>query len=124
MKIDFSRLWEISSLSDLTVGEMLYYGGFALAAVTVLLALIFLIFRPKYKPESATYVVKEKVKSKTGKTGKNKRSGDTKTDKIEIVADSETEVISETHTELLPQNECNETELVKSTQESNNTDIL
>lgn len=36
-----------------TQGEMLYYGGFALLGFTVLLALIFLIKRPKYRPEQA-----------------------------------------------------------------------
>lgn len=36
-----------------TQGEMLYYGGFALLAFTALLALIFLIKRPKYRPEQA-----------------------------------------------------------------------
>lgn len=36
-----------------TQGELLYYGGFALLGFTVLLALIFLIRRPKYRPEQA-----------------------------------------------------------------------
>lgn len=36
-----------------TQGEMLYYGGFALLGFTLLLALIFLIKRPKYRPEQA-----------------------------------------------------------------------
>lgn len=36
-----------------TQGELLYYGGFALLGFTVLLALIFLIKRPKYRPEQA-----------------------------------------------------------------------
>lgn len=128
MKLNFSRLSEISSLSELTAGEMLFFGGFALAAVTVLLALIFLIFRPKYKPESATYVVKKGIKSKKAeKMRKNTRSGDTTIENIsktEIVANDETEIIKEDYTERPQQIGPGETELVGTTQDSKKTDIL
>ncbi len=63
----FSRLTEISSPSELTTGELLFYGGFALAAFTLLLGLIFLIFRPKYRPESATYNINKDKKPKKSK---------------------------------------------------------
>lgn len=59
--MDLSKLSDISSLS---AGELFFYGGLALGAFTALLALIFLFFRPKYKPESATYLVNEKIAKK------------------------------------------------------------
>lgn len=39
----------------MTPGELLFYGGAALLALTVLLAIVFLIARPKYRPEAGTY---------------------------------------------------------------------
>lgn len=54
----------LAELFGVTPGEMFYYGGLALAGVTVLLALVFLIFRPKYRPESATYVVEKRKRPK------------------------------------------------------------
>ena len=39
----------------MTTGQLLFYGGAALLAVTVLLAIIFIIKKPKYTPESAAY---------------------------------------------------------------------
>lgn len=35
----------------MTTGQILFYGGVALLALTVVLAIIFIIVRPKYKPE-------------------------------------------------------------------------
>ena len=34
----------------MTIGAILYYGGFGVLALAILLALIFAIHRPKYKP--------------------------------------------------------------------------
>ena len=39
----------------MTTGQLLFYGGAALLGLTVLLAIIFLIKKPKYVPESAAY---------------------------------------------------------------------
>ncbi len=38
----------------MTMGELLFYAGAALLVVTVLLAVLFLLRRPKYVPEGAT----------------------------------------------------------------------
>lgn len=39
----------------MTTGQILFYGGTALLALTVVLAIIFIIVKPKYKPEGGTY---------------------------------------------------------------------
>ena len=39
----------------MTLGQMIFYGGFALGGITVLLAIVFLIVKPKYKPQNASY---------------------------------------------------------------------
>lgn len=39
----------------MTTGQLLFYGGAALLGLTVLLAIIFIIKKPKYTPETATY---------------------------------------------------------------------
>ena len=39
----------------MTIGHLLFYGGAALLGLTVLLAIIFIIKKPKYTPESAAY---------------------------------------------------------------------
>lgn len=41
----------------MTTGQLLFYGGAALLGLTIILAIIFLIKRPKYTPESAAYDV-------------------------------------------------------------------
>lgn len=35
----------------MTTGQLLFYGGAALLGLTVMLAIVFLIAKPKYKPE-------------------------------------------------------------------------
>ena len=35
----------------MTTGQLLFYGGVALLGLTVVLAIVFLIAKPKYKPE-------------------------------------------------------------------------
>lgn len=39
----------------MTTGQLIYYSGIGLAVVTVIVAILFMIFRPKYKPGAATY---------------------------------------------------------------------
>lgn len=39
----------------MTPGELLFYGGAALLGLTVILAIVFLIAKPKYRPEYGTY---------------------------------------------------------------------
>ena len=39
----------------MTTGQLLFYGGAALLGLTVLLAIIFIIKKPKYTPETAAY---------------------------------------------------------------------
>lgn len=39
----------------MTTGQLLFYAGVALLGATVILAIAFLIKKPKYVPESATY---------------------------------------------------------------------
>ena len=39
----------------MTTGQLLFYGGAVLLGLTVLLAIIFIIKKPKYTPESAAY---------------------------------------------------------------------
>lgn len=39
----------------MTTGQLLFYGGAALLGLTVILAIIFIIKKPKYVPESAAY---------------------------------------------------------------------
>lgn len=39
----------------MTTGQLVFYAGIGLLGATVLLAVIFLIVRPKYKPENAVY---------------------------------------------------------------------
>lgn len=39
----------------MTTGEILFYGGVGLLGLTVLLAIIFIIVKPKYEPENGMY---------------------------------------------------------------------
>ena len=39
----------------MTTGQLLFYGGVALLGLTVILAIIFIIKKPKYAPESTAY---------------------------------------------------------------------
>jgi len=39
----------------MTTGQILFYSGIALLALTIILAIIFIIKKPKYTPESAAY---------------------------------------------------------------------
>ena len=39
----------------MSTGHILFYGGAALLVVTIFLAIIFKIFKPKYRPENAVY---------------------------------------------------------------------
>jgi hypothetical protein len=41
-------------LNDMTVGEMMFCGGVALLGLTVLLAIVFAIKKPKYRPQNLT----------------------------------------------------------------------
>ena len=41
-------------LNDMTVGEIMFCGGVALLGLTVLLAIVFAIRKPKYKPQNLT----------------------------------------------------------------------
>lgn len=40
----------------MTTGQLIYYSGIGLAVVTVIVVILFMIFRPKYKPGAATYL--------------------------------------------------------------------
>lgn len=40
----------------MTMGQIIYYIGIGLAGSTVLIAILFLIFKPKYMPESTAYL--------------------------------------------------------------------
>lgn len=48
----------------MTTGQLLFYAGIALLALTVILAVIFLIKKPVYHPENAVY---------TGSTGQTQK---------------------------------------------------
>lgn len=39
----------------MTTGQLLFYGGVTLLGLTIVLAIVFIIVKPKYKPESGTY---------------------------------------------------------------------
>ncbi len=39
----------------MTTGQLLFYGGVALLVLTVILAVIFIIAKPKYVPQTAAY---------------------------------------------------------------------
>lgn len=39
----------------MTTGQIMFYGGAALLALTIVLAIIFIIVKPKYKPEDGAY---------------------------------------------------------------------
>jgi len=39
----------------MTTGQLIFYSGLALLGLTVLLAIIFIVKKPKYQPENAVY---------------------------------------------------------------------
>ncbi len=45
--------FDITKLANMSLGQWLFFGGLALFAVTLLMGIFFLIFRPKYRPENA-----------------------------------------------------------------------
>lgn len=45
--------FDITDLGGMSLGQWLFFGGLALLAVTLLMGILFLIFRPKYRPENA-----------------------------------------------------------------------
>ncbi len=40
---------------DMTTGQLIFYSGLALLCLTVLTAIVFIVKRPKYRPENAVY---------------------------------------------------------------------
>ncbi len=47
------KAFDITDLGGMSLGQWLFFGGLALFAVTLIMGIFFLIFRPKYRPENA-----------------------------------------------------------------------
>lgn len=105
----------------MTTGQLLFYGGAALLGLTVLLAIIFILKKPKYTPESAVYAGAD-----PGRTGslRNGYPTDRMTIRREpqaqqaatavIEQPQETELLTEALTELSPDTERSpETEVIE-----------
>lgn len=104
----------------MTIGQLLFYGGAALLGLTVLLAVIFIIKKPKYTPETAAYVGTDPGRTQKLINGyptdrMTIRRDLVQTDATEkIDQSSETELLPETLTELLPDTErSQETEMIE-----------
>ena len=104
----------------MTTGQLLFYGGAALLGLTVLLAIIFIIKKPKYTPETAAYAGTDPGRTQKLINGyptdrmtiRREPVQTATTEKIE--QSSETELLSETLTELLPDTErSQETEMIE-----------
>ena len=53
----------------MTTGTLLFYGGFALLALTIILAVIFAVRPPKYKPESAAVTAPGRLQTQPLRNG-------------------------------------------------------
>lgn len=92
----------------MTTGQLLFYGGAALLGLTVLLAIIFLIVKPKYTPESAAYAGPDPGRTGSLRSGypTDRMTGSVATGQpavTDVIGQSqETELLTGTLTELLP----------------------
>lgn len=101
----------------MTTGQLLFYGGVALLGLTVLLAIIFIVKKPKYTPESAAYTEADPGRTQSLLNGyptdrMTIRRGPAQSAAAEAIEQSqETELLTETlidaqsGTELLPETE-------------------
>lgn len=103
----------------MTIGQLLFYGGAALLGLTVLLAIIFIVKKPKYTPESAA-----SAGTDPGRT-QNLRNGyptDRMTGSGAPVQPAATETIRQSQeTVLLPETL---TELLPDTKRSPETEVM
>ena len=104
----------------MTTGQLLFYGGAALLGLTVLLAIIFIIKKPKYTPESAAYAGADSGRTQSLRNGYPTDRMTIRRESIQTVAtekieqSQETELLSETLTEMLPDTErSQETEVIE-----------
>lgn len=91
----------------MTTGQLLFYAGAALLGLAIILAVVFIVKKPKYVPESAAYDGLD-----TGVT--QKLLNGYPTDRMTIRRDSpresvrrpeKTELMTDTSTELMPNTE-------------------
>lgn len=100
----------------MTTGQILFYGGAALLGLTVLLAIIFIIKKPKYTPESAVYAGTDPGRTQSLRNGyptdrmtiRRESVQQAATEKIEQAQETELLTESQLGTELLPQTEITE----------------
>ncbi len=51
--LELIKDFDITEIGDMSPGRLMFYGGLGLFGLTVVLLIVFLIWRPKYVPESA-----------------------------------------------------------------------
>lgn len=95
----------------MTTGQLMFYGGIALLVLTILLAIIFIIIKPKYVPESSAYDGSDASRTQQLRSGYP-------TDRLTIrresvipgsaLLDSTPAAPVQQATELLPTEECSE----------------
>ena len=84
----------------MTTGEIIFYAGAALLVLTIILAVVFAIKKPQYKPENAAYIVSD--------AGTQRLRNGYPTDRLTVRAETKSELVSQTalldeRTEILPQ---------------------
>ena len=85
----------------MTTGEIIFYAGAALLVLTIILAVVFAVKKPQYKPENAAYIGADAGSTQRLRNGYP-------TDRLTVRAETKSELVSQTalldeRTEILPQ---------------------
>lgn len=89
----------------MTTGQMVFYSGVGLFILTIIVALVFLIRRPKYIPEKAVYGAAVSNATQRLRNGypteqvtirRETVPADRETQATELIGDEETELLSQT----------------------------
>lgn len=92
----------------MTTGQMVFYSGVGLFVLTIIVALVFLIKRPKYIPEKAVYGAAASNVTQRLRNGYPTEQVTIRRETVSSPADRETqatELIGDEETELLSQTE-------------------
>ncbi|MCX4372202.1 MAG: hypothetical protein OSJ58_10310 [Dysosmobacter sp.] len=95
----------------MTTGQLLFYGGAALLGLTIVLAIVFLFVKPKYKPEVEDYRAGEPGKTQSLLNGYPtdrmtvRRESAKPTEPVTSKGEQETEMMSDDLTILMAEDE-------------------
>jgi len=73
----------------MSMGQLVFYCGAGLLALTIVLTIIFIVVKPKYKPESPATVIPDKKKKAAAESNET------------VLLHHETEIMEDSKTEIM-----------------------